>query len=247
MPSEALRERLQPALLDRLVDNVASVVGEFSERRRVLMAILDSDEKRADLDRLLAREDLERRLLRRELEPALAGLPPDQDELLQRLLELEVARRLEVVRSSSLSMRELRAAVLRDLGQLLNSENLETLLVREDGQDVPVFAGLEHARASVLNYGIPALAGRIRTNDDCEELARGLTEAIQRCEPRLRDVEVTAETEVNSPDALARSPVTFLIRGELWGYPLPETLRLRTLLDLEEGRATILPLSGESG
>jgi hypothetical protein len=37
---------------------------------------------------------------------------------------------------------------------------------------------------------------------------------------------------------MARSPLAFLIEGELWGYPLSEQLYLRTVLDLEEGRAT---------
>ena len=77
----------------------------------------------------------------------------------------------------------------------------------------------------------------MRTPADYEALARGVEAAIARFEPRLRAVRV--HLEGHDADAAVRSPVTLIIEGELWGYPLPETLRVRTLLDLEEGRARI--------
>ena len=45
--------------------------------------------------------------------------------------------------------------------------------------------------------------------------------------------------EGHDADLAVRSPVTLVIEGELWGYPLPEQLRVRTLLDLEEGKARV--------
>jgi len=68
-------------------------------------------------------------------------------------------------------------------------------------------------------------------------LAREIEAAITRFEPRIRGVRVRPEG--HETDLAIRTPVTLVIEGELWGYPLPEQLRVRTVLDLEEGKARV--------
>jgi type VI secretion system protein ImpF len=245
MASAAQLERLQPALLDRLRDPEASLLDEIERRRRALEAGLGAD-GRAALARLLADPELAVRRLDQALRPPLDRLDGDGRAALEELVGLEEQRRLEGTRAGQLSLRELRRLVLRDLEALLNTEALDALAAEEDGRTIGLLDGLERAAASILNYGIPPLAGRIHTRADCDALARGIARAIERFEPRLRAVRVVPEGLPDDPRAPATSPATFLVQGELWGYPLPEPLRLRTVLDLEEGRARIAP-AAEAG
>jgi type VI secretion system protein ImpF len=231
------REKLQPSLLDRLSDDLAAAPGRLAETRRQLDRALAPEQRQA-LDRLLADERLSERPPPAQALAPFATLDQAARDLLDEILALAAARRREWRRNAALGLPELRAAVLRDLSHLFNTEQAEGLPLVEDGTAVvPTFAGLPRARDSVLNYGIPPLAGRVRTPADYEALARGVEAAIARFEPRLRSVRV--HPEGHGEDAAVRSPVTLIIEGELWAYPLPETLRVRTLLDLEEGKARI--------
>jgi predicted component of type VI protein secretion system len=240
MASTALLERLQPALFDRLRDPEASILEAIASRRAALEAGLDAAQ-RAALGRILGRPDLVGRRLERELAPPLDGLGPQARAALRELVELEEERRREAIRTARLGMRELRALVLRDLETLLNAENLEGFATEEGGRTIALLDGLPRVRASVVNHGIPALAGKVHTRADCEALARGIALGIERFEPRLRKVVVIPEGLGEDPGAPATSPVSFLLSAELWGYPAAEPLRLRTVLDLEEGRARIVP------
>lgn len=240
MADPALRERLQPALLDRLRDPEASILDEIVRRRRALEGLLD-EPGRAALGRLLGRAELARRGFEAELPQALRGLGEEARRLLEELVGLEEARREAARRSARIGQGELRALVLRDLEALLNAENLEGFAAEEDGREAALLDGLPEVARSVVNYGIPALAGKVHTRADCEALARGIARAIERFEPRLREVRVVPEGAGEDPGAPAPSPASFLVLGELWGFPVPEPLRLRTVLDLEEGRARIGP------
>lgn len=236
MPEAFPREKLQPSLLDRLRDDLASSLARLRERRAALESLLDQAQRQA-LERLLAEDRLDARPRGPADMAPFASLTAEARDLLEDVLGLEIERRAEHRRNVAMSLPQLRAAVLRDLAHLLNTEQAETLPLAEGAQMVPAFAGLPCARASVLNYGIPTLAGRIRTTADYDALAQEVAEAIIRFEPRLRDVRVRAEG--HDADLAVRSPVMLVIEGELWGYPLPEQLRVRTLLDLEEGKARV--------
>lgn len=230
------RERLQPSLIDRLRDDLASSLARLPARRAALEEHLDDGQLQA-LGRLLADERLDTPRRSAEDMAPFATLDTDARDLLEDVLGLELARRAEYRRNVALSLPELRSAVLRDLAHLLNTEQAESLPLAEGGAMVPAFAGLPCSRDSVLNYGIPSLAGRIRTTADYDVLAREVEAAIMRFEPRIRGVRVRPEG--HEADFAVRSPVTLVIEGELWGYPLPEQLRVRTVLDLEEGKARV--------
>jgi type VI secretion system protein ImpF len=136
--------------------------------------------------------------------------------------------------SVALSAAALREAVLRDLRNLLNTTAAEA---DPDGGNA-VLERFPAVRASVLNYGIPGLSGHVRTMDDLVALAREIEHAIERYEPRLRQTRVRPAEPPAGAGALA-SPVDLVIEGELWGYPVPEHLLVRTILDLDAGHVEI--------
>jgi type VI secretion system protein ImpF len=235
MPSAYPRDRLQPSLLDRLDDGLAPTLSRLGEARRALDSALD-DAQRAALAELLKDERFEERRPGPDAMAAFAALDDADRALLDRVLELEAARRMELRRTVVLSGPELRRSVLRDLQSLLNTTAAES---DPDGEGEGAFSRHPAVQASVLNYGIPALAGRIRTLDDFAELAGRIERAIERFEPRLRQVRVRP-AEALAPDSAAlTNPFDLVIEGELWSHPVAEHLLVRTVLDLDAGRVEI--------
>jgi type VI secretion system protein ImpF len=235
MPSPYPKDRLQPSLLDRLEDGLAPTLSRLGEARSALDSLLD-DTQRAALAELLDGGRFDERRPDLDGVGACAGLGGEGRALLERVLDLEGARRLELRRTVVLSSQELRRSVLRDLQSLLN-----TTAPEEEPEDGSEAALSRHpaAQASVLNYGIPALAGRVRTLDDFADLAQRIERAIERHEPRLRHVRVRpAESGAEGANALT-SPLGLVIEGELWGHPLSEHLLVRTILDLDAGRVEV--------
>jgi type VI secretion system protein ImpF len=232
------REQLQPALLDRLIDDVTSFLGEISTKHRLLAERLDAP-MLAYLDELLSNPNLPTRPLRPSELQAFSSLDDETMAVVLRVIELEQARRAEQRQTIAISMDRLRASVLRELGHLLNTESPQNLQEETEEGSVELFSGFPQAKTSVLNYGIPPLAGRIRTPSDYVELARDIEKAIQVFEPRLNSVKVTYEGVEDGALSVLRSPVALIIDAELWGHPMPEPLRIRTVLDLEDGEARI--------
>jgi type VI secretion system protein ImpF len=234
MAEAVSRERLQPSLLDRLADEVRGVESEIGRVRRMLLPRLD-EARKAALAELLAPE--------RQGVPGEADLAPfvelgaETVGLARQLVGLEQRRQGELRTRFVLSPERLRACVLRDLTALLNTESLRwragraedpALAERPDIEDYPRVA------ASVVNYGIPPLAGR--TSLEPPAVAADLEQAIRAFEPRLR-----ASTVKVRPvgEAQAGHAIAFDVEAELWGEPVPLRLLLRTLIDLESGAATV--------
>ena len=155
-----------------------------------------------------------------------------QPSLLDRLSDDDSQARLESRDQRVLSMRGLRKAVLRDLGWLLNTTGLGALQPL-DGHPL--------AARSVLNFGLPDLAGKTASGLDRAELGRRIRQAIWDFEPRiLRDsVRVVAAP---GQRGMAPNQVAFEIHGELWGQPLPERLYLKTELVLEFGEIRLFDM-----
>jgi type VI secretion system protein ImpF len=119
--------------------------------------------------------------------------------------------------------RRLREYVCRDIGVLLNATSLETTVDLTEAPDV---------RQSVLNYGMPSLAGKSVSSLDLAEIARIFERAIRNFEPRLRKVRVAPDTENKRSD---EHEISFRIDAELWGQPTPHQIVLRTRLNVESG------------
>lgn len=152
-----------------------------------------------------------------------------QPSLLDRLTDDDPQLGRESRDRRVLSMRRLRQCVLRDLEWLLNTVNLA---VTDDLEPFP------HAARSVVNYGMPELAGSFASNVDLRLIERGVRQAIVDFEPRILADTVQVRAVV-SEESMDHNALTFEIEGELWAQPLPEKLLLKTEIDLEVGVVTV--------
>jgi type VI secretion system protein ImpF len=153
-----------------------------------------------------------------------------QPSLLDRLTDEEPEAKEEARDKRVLSMRRLRESVLRDLGWLLNSSNLSSAV--EDLEDYPLVA------RSVINYGLPDLAGESASGIDATKVERMLRQAIWDFEPRILRNTVKIRSVIDR-DQMNRNAVAFVIEGDLWAQPVPLRLYLKTELDLESGSVTL--------
>jgi type VI secretion system protein ImpF len=157
-----------------------------------------------------------------------------QPSLLDRLTDDAPDKVQESRDQRVLSLSRLRQSVLRDMGWLLNTSSLNGV---ENFDSYPLVAG------SVINYGIPDLAGKTLSGTDVQDIERRVRQAIWDFEPRiLRDsVKVTV---IASGSQMNQNAMTFDIEGDLWSQPLPLRLYLRTELDLETGNMEIMDRGG---
>jgi type VI secretion system protein ImpF len=253
MAELAYQDRLQPALLDRLSDDARSVVVvELRTSRSVL------EGHGLEIDALeLALRPYGLRPIRpdrevRTQEPtdalALQFTGPADAGTLARVRAAPVATRGEPLRVAqfaevssrtvlnltpetaeqrTLSMRKLRESVLRDLSWLLSTISFDT------GRELTAWP--EVAR-SVLNYGLPSVAGLNSGGLDPGSAARRLQVAIETFEPRLTEVRVTPEF---SPTRMDMHALAFRVEAQLWGQPTPQRLLLRTQIDVESADVRI--------
>jgi type VI secretion system protein ImpF len=222
----ATREAVQPSLWDRLVNDLPGVASEIDGLRQSLARDLGE----ARLAPLLAAGA-------RGIE-ADASLRAGQKERLSRLLAQERRRDEIEARGIVVSADVLREAVRRDIEVLFNTERFESLPMRTPREaealpdDPPSLADFPEVRRSVVNYGVPPFAGRSSRDFDREQLARELKAVLAAFEPRLRESATRVTVSTSEKTGLAIE-----IEGLLIMSPAPERLRLRTLVDLETGRA----------
>ena len=197
------RERLQPALLDRLIDDDRVLTCyEFEFRRAELVRIGVSER---DLLGILTAQGL------RVIEDLAAGATSDLENLrltlfatgglvslshlkslvlkpagspkglaLQSFCAVTARNVMNTTAESgelkAVSMRRLRDYVCRDVAALLNCANLEAVT------DLDAYP---HVQSSVLNFGMPSLAGKAARSADPQQIAAAIEAAIRRFEPRL--------------------------------------------------------------
>lgn len=157
--------------------------------------------------------------------------------LLDRLTDEAPGCQVEPAESGLASQSRLRAAVLRDLGWLMNATR--------PGAAESLEAWPE-ARRSVLNYGLPALGGQTSSTLDLQALERVIREAILRFEPRLLadtlEVEADAEALFQQHGLDGHNRVSLRISGQIRAQPMPLELLLRTEWDLETGQVSLSEL-----
>ncbi len=260
MAELGLREQLQPALLDRLLDD---------ERFVTLIQVCA---RASELERLrLKSGELADLLKARGLKPLPAQtgqgakLEPDELEFwfsspgrsvgLQQIKESVIRppgapggaslqsfcrihahavlnAHTEILERGNFNMRRLRESVFRDVRWLLNSMSLDTT---EEMSRYP------HVERSVLNYGMPALAGKAMSSIDPRLTAERIALAIRTFEPRLSKVRVTPEKREMGNHEFA---LEFKIEAELWGQPAPQQLLMSTRIDLDTGQVSLAEGSG---
>lgn len=157
--------------------------------------------------------------------------------LLDRLTDEAPGCQVEPAESGLASQSRLRAAVLRDLGWLMNATR--------PGAAESLEAWPE-ARRSVLNYGLPALGGQTSSTLDLQAVELAIREAILRFEPRLLadtlEVEADAEALFQQHGLDGHNRVSLRISGQIRAQPMPLELLLRTEWDLETGQVSLSEL-----
>lgn len=134
-----------------------------------------------------------------------------------RLLE-PVTSSGEVARSRGASLRELKAAVRRDLEVLLNARQR----CRSWASD------LAELDESLINFGIPDFtAGTFDSQARIESLRRAIEEAIRRFEPRFESVSVEITGQDDTADRTFRIRVNAMMHAD----PAPEPIILDSVLE----------------
>ena len=222
----ATREAVQPSLWDRLVNDLPGVASEIAGLRETLARELGEERVEA----LLAAGA-------RAIEGD-AALAPRQKERLARLVAQDRRRAELEARGIVVSADVLREAVRRDIEILFNAERFESVPLltpreAEAGADhPPSLVDFPEVRRSVVNFGVPPFAGRSVRDFDRDALAREIRAVLAAFEPRLRESATRVTVSLSE-----KSGVAIEIEGLLIMSPAPERLRLRTLVDLETGRA----------
>jgi type VI secretion system protein ImpF len=253
----SLKDRLQPALLDRLTDEERQVT-----TYRVTLDPVRLQEQRLselDVERALALQGLRRV---RDSASSRAGQGKAYQEYvaaggsaaqispralrvrtgtdtpmvpLTAIGEVEasvgVNSQLESPERRAMSMSRLREAVLRDLRWLFNASGIDDV---EDLERYP------EVKRSVLNFGLRSLAGRPVSSIDPIEVSRRIRDAIVFFEPRLSGVRVSPEIREEAEGMT----ITFLVEAELWGQPAAQHLSLRTSIDVETGDVAVSDRAG---
>jgi type VI secretion system protein ImpF len=136
-----------------------------------------------------------------------------------------------------MSKAQLRQAVLRDLGALFNAVQP---LGTQAAAAFPLVAD------SVLNFGLPPLAGQLASRLDVRALEAAIHQAIVRFEPRIlpETLQVRALEATTVLDT--HNVIEFEISGHLWSQPVPLEVLLRTQHDLEAGQVEVRDATGGS-
>jgi type VI secretion system protein ImpF len=133
----------------------------------------------------------------------------------------------------------LREAVRRDIEALFNTERFEANPLLSDLEaehaagSPPSLEDFPEVRRSVVNYGVPSFSGRSSRDFDRDALAREIRAVLASFEPRLKE----SATKVTVSLGDKSMGLKIEIDAVLIMTPTPERLRLRTLINLDNGLA----------
>lgn len=153
-----------------------------------------------------------------------------QPALLDRLTDDEPIKRTERAEAVYVNESRLRAALLRDLGWLLNSTNASGLID---------FDGLPLAQRSVLNYGMEPLAGQLLSELDWPAVEASIRQCILNYEPRILADTLQVTLAPSAATLNHHNTLQFEIRCQFWSMPYPMEMLLKTSLDLETGQVAL--------
>ena len=223
----ARSEAVQPSLWDRLVNDLPGLMTDIASLRETLASTLGKD---VDLDAIIAGG------------PSALRRRTDLDEttflLCADLLNKAEERARIESRGVVVTKDVLREAVRRDIEMLFNVERLEAdyLLTEEEEQRISttqdLLANYPEVRKSVVNFGVPSFAGRKGSDYDKELLARELRSVLQTYEPRLKPETIKVKVSFAEREGMRVDVDAVLLLS-----PVPERLRLSTMIDMESGRA----------
>jgi type VI secretion system protein ImpF len=162
--------------------------------------------------------------------PKREGSGPVTLSVLDRLIDNDPKHSAEVPLTRAQSLRELRAALKRDLEWLLNTRR--TIEPAPDSARETV--------RSVYHYGFTDISSKsVLSTKDHSDLVREMEISITTFEPRLKRAKARMELIEGSYRTLH-----FIIEGLLCMDPAPEPIRFDTVLELGKGAYEI---KGEDG
>lgn len=130
--------------------------------------------------------------------------------------------------------RRLRTALLRDLSWLLNATNAGSALDETN---------LAHAQRSVLNFGIPPLAGQLFSEMDWNDIQAAIRAAILTFEPRIFPETLVVNILPSFDSLNHHNTLQFELRCHFWSLPYPLELLLKSSLDLESGQVVLTDMA----
>jgi type VI secretion system protein ImpF len=152
-----------------------------------------------------------------------------QPSLLDRLTDHHPEKNKESTAQQSMSQKEFKDAVIRDLGWLLNSVSLDVCVDLEAYPEV--------AR-SVLNFGLPDISGHTTSTIDVRSVENSVKRAIRQFEPRIIRNSLRVKVHSN-PSDMSHNSLVFEIQGAVFGQPSPFQIVLRSELNLECGEFSV--------
>ena len=152
-----------------------------------------------------------------------------QPSLLDRLTDLHPEKSKESTAQQSMSQKEFKEAVIRDLGWLLNSVSLDVCV------DLEAYPEVER---SVLNFGLPDISGHTTSTIDVRSVESSVKRAIRQFEPRIIRNSLRVKVHSN-PSDMSHNSLVFEIQGAVFGQPSPFQIVLRSELNLECGEFSV--------
>lgn len=137
--------------------------------------------------------------------------------------------RLSQRASATITRNAFRKSVLRDLSWLLNCTNLETQLPLDK---FPL------AKYSVLNFGIPSLAGYRFSENELNGMAKRVELALAYFEPRILKNSLKVSV-ANDKGANLHNLARFRIEATYWFEPCPLDMVIRAQWDMDAGNVEI--------
>ncbi|WP_298163485.1 type VI secretion system baseplate subunit TssE [Novosphingobium sp.] len=119
------------------------------------------------------------------------------------------------------------ATVRRELGWLFNTTNLEASI------DLDPFP---QVKTSVLNYGVPDLAGKSLSSRAVLRRAREIRDSIQAFEPRIEPSSLTVEI---SSVVERENSLTFVIEADVRSAVRAVPIKLRTDVEADSSAVTV--------
>jgi type VI secretion system protein ImpF len=157
----------------------------------------------------------------------LDGLRDDPQIEAKQVSRATTTRLYPILKLERFNEAALRATVLRELNWILNTTNLGSI------QDLKAYP---EVATSVLNYGVPDMAGKLLQRRAIQNRAREIKEAIRRFEPRIAPnrLDVTSTTADAKPNA-----VTFVIRADVTSAVMALPVEFKTDVEIDTGAATL--------
>ncbi|MBN3779975.1 type VI secretion system baseplate subunit TssE [Burkholderia sp. Ac-20345] len=151
--------------------------------------------------------------------------------LLDRLRDDAPHRQTEAPEEYTVTRKQMRDIVQRDLAYLLNTTSIEDQIDRRRHP---------HAAASTVNFGVPPLAGAFIASRQWNDVERMIRQAITDFEPRLiADSLVVSPRPRNDGTGDHHNVLAFEVRGLIHMDPYPLEFMVQSSLDLETSEIRI--------